>query len=242
MKNIILIFTAILFFYSCSNIEQPVKSETDIYKVTGIEHNKGLEFIQNKLSAVINESKNLSEDSITTLIITFVAEYLENECPLDKPTTSIEQIISESIEIMKYSERVLHDSIWSTQSDALLTAQQKELLLEIGNTLNNSDFISNITETKLSNIRSTAITILPTDQQPAVLAALEVGLNSYYYWRENYENWAIMFGNKDIPKLRWGKILGCDAMGAVLGIIYGPWGAAGGAIACSALACYDELR
>jgi len=236
------------------------KDEITSLKMAGIEHNKGLDYVLQKLKASKKKGQlNLkSSVDIFSVVKGSTKEFLKINSELINAENS-----STAIEYAEYSFDWVKNShltkslknstsdLWDPSVEKSLTLKQKELLVILNSAISNIELDLNATLEVFENVRNRANNECSEEERIAILAAIEIGTNSMTYWSEHIGEWATVFST-DLKSTKgwfnWKKVGGADVKGAVTGGVTGAItgagagiGALGGGVGASAGAAALEL-
>lgn len=251
-------------FMSCEkenavNLESN-KDEIASLKMAGIEHNKGLDYVLQKLKASKKKGQlNLkSSVDIFSVVKGSTKEFLKINSELinAKNSSTAIEYAEYSFEWVKnnHSTKNLKTStsdLWDPSVEESLTLKQKELLVILNSAISNIELDLNATLQVFENVRNRANNECSEEERIAIIAAIEIGTNSLTYWSEHIAEWAAVFST-DLKSTKgwfnWKNVGGADVKGAVTGGVTGAItgagagiGALGGGVGASAGAAALEL-
>lgn len=260
----VMLIVGIAAFVSCEKeIAVSLESNKDeiaSLKMAGIEHNKGLDYVLQKLKSSKKKGQLNLKSSVDILSVVkgSTKEFLKINSELINAENS-----STAIEYAEYSFDWVENShlakslknstsdLWDPSVEESLTLKQKELLVILNSAISNIELDLNATLEVFENVRNRANNECSEEELIAILAAIEIGTNSMTYWSEHIDEWATVFST-DLKSTKgwfnWKKVGGADVKGAVTGGVTGAItgagagiGALGGGVGASAGAAALEL-
>jgi hypothetical protein len=255
-------FLLTLVAFSCNksvDTEFANKEQIQSYlEKVGQDHNKGLEFIFNQLASEkvkpkdFNQLVNSIETDIDIFLRTGSQDFVRANYSNAKKYSlfSIQDLRQRKAINTRVSES---ENLWNNSDNKSLTPKQKELLVALNDAINNESLGLSETLSVFDQIRVRAKSECSEQEVFAVLAAVEVGVNSLAYWHENLDKWSYLIAEiegktvngRTTKKLDWKSVAKSDVSGAVgaavgvgvAAVVSGPpgWAAGGAAVLAGAV-------
>ena len=259
--TILLLFATML---SCKdqNLKTTQKSGPVDFKLIGLNHNKGLDYILNYILANRGSDK-ISLSQVLKLNKAASEEYF-NKTYSNLSQTDREKIMGTMESLNQINTRQIFgrtNTATGPASDMLsqvapyMTYNQKYYINNIYSTLETYDNNINAVQYALDDIESQVYSTMGYDEAAVVLSAISVARNSTYYWDSNLDHWFDVMSQTTDPysaliqpringRIAWGWVVGMDVTAAVtVGILYSPafvvpfvgWAFWGGSVVAGAL-------
>ncbi|MDO9261266.1 MAG: hypothetical protein Q7U08_04950 [Flavobacteriaceae bacterium] len=235
MKKILLLFTLTTLLISCEkpeltsqeNINQKLNPKE--FNIIGEQHNKGLEFVYNSLSAnLINQGKlKITKTNSRATILQNILDEAEQYCAeyVDEysiihndPTAYIAHLYNTQV----FDGKPIISSTGNLYSDDIsdkLVISQKNLLNELNIVMSDDDYNLSSLNSRIDNIEMRIPSFnLTVDEQLVLYSATSVARHTLEYWNVNLEKWQTSLGDLEVVRTigyNWKSIGKHDVAGAV---------------------------
>lgn len=235
MKKLLFIFTLTSLLISCDktaltsqeNINQKLNPKE--FNIIGEQHNKGLEFVYNRLSTnLINQGKlKITKTNSRATILQNILDEAEQYCAeyVDEysiihndPTAYIAHLYNTQV----FDGKAVISSTGNLYSDDIsdkLVISQKNLLNELNTVMSDDDYNLSSLNSRIDNIEMRIQSLnLTVDEQLVLYSATSVARHTLEYWNVNLEKWQTSLGDLEVVRTsgyNWKSIGKHDVAGAV---------------------------
>ena len=217
MKKLLFIFTLTSLLISCDktaltsqeNINQKLNPKE--FNIIGEQHNKGLEFVYNRLSTnLINQGKlKITKTNSRATILQNILDEAEQYCAeyVDEysiihndPTAYIAHLYNTQV----FDGKAVISSTGNLYSDDIsdkLVISQKDLLNELNTVMSDDDYNLSSLNSRIDNIEIRIQSLnLTVDEQLVLYSATSVARHTLEYWNVNLEKWQTSLGDLEVVR------------------------------------------